>query len=394
MAHDVFISYSIQDQAIAEAVCTGLESQGLRCWIAPRDVPAGAKYQLAILDAIDKSRAMVLVLSSGANASLNVESEVDRAVHRRVPIIPFRIEAVLYSETLDRYLGSIHWLDALTPPLEAHIQSLAETLHRLPVGQDNAAAAPRTIINALGMRLALIPAGEFDMGSPDSDKEAEDDEKPQHRVRITRPFYLGVTEMTQGQYLAVTGQNPSCFQGSDDLPVEQVSWYDAVAFCNALSTSEGLSPYYQLLAESVEIPDRKEPGYRLPTEAEWEYACRAGNPSRVGDEGRLLDRCAWYADNSGRTTHPVGQKCANGFGLYDMHGNVWEWCWDRYAEDYYKEAPGADPAGPSETSVRVIRGESWSGPRRDARSAHRGWSAPHSRDFCLGFRVARGQSSR
>ena len=212
------------------------------------------------------------------------------------------------------------------------------------------------------MKLALIPAGEFLMGSPDSDKDASDDEKPQHRVRITQPFYLGVYQVTQGQYRAVTGANPSHFKGSDDLPVESVSWHDAIAFCNKLSEREGLKPYYQLDAATRSGGE----GYRLPTEAEWEYACRAGSTTRYsfGDDAASLGEYAWFNGNSGGKTHPVGQKRPNAFGLYDMHGNVWEWCWDVYAA-YNANSPGADPDGPSGASGRVIRGGCWGDFPRD-----------------------------
>ena len=152
------------------------------------------------------------------------------------------------------------------------------------------------------MKLVLIPAGEFLMGSPDSDKDAQTDEKPQHRVRITRPFYLGATEVTQGQYRAVTGQSPSNFKGSDDLPVEMVTWNDAIAFCDKLSE-----------LEKGQLGGAR---YRLPTEAEWEYACRGGSTTRYsfGDDAASLGEFAWHDGNSGSKTHPVGQKRPNACG--------------------------------------------------------------------------------
>ena len=244
------------------------------------------------------------------------------------------------------------------------------------------AEPPKPITNSIGMKLVLIPAGEFLMGSPDSDKDARDDEKPQHRVRITRPFYLGATEVTQGQYRAVTGQSPSHFKGSDDLPVEQVSWNDAIAFCDKLSELEK----GQLGGAS----------YRLPTEAEWEYACRAGSTTRYsfGDDAARLGEFAWYDGNSGGKTHPVGQKRPNALNLYDMHGNVWEWCQDWYDKDYYGQSPGADPPGPAQAASRVDRGGSWFGNPQLARSAYRLGSDPGDRGNDLGFRAARVQSSR
>jgi formylglycine-generating enzyme required for sulfatase activity len=257
------------------------------------------------------------------------------------------------------------------------------------------AAEPEILTTQVGqIRLKRIPAGEFLMGSPDGDNQAYPDEQPQHRVRITRPFCVGVFEVTQGQYQAVMGQNPSSFKGSSELPVEQVSWLDAVRFCNRLSEQERLQPFYEINGDNVCVPDWDGTGYRLPTEAEWEYACRAGRTTRYsfGDDEARLGEFAWFAGNSGKKTRPVGQKQPNGFGLYDMHGNVWEWCWDRYAADYYKRSPVDDPPGAAGVSDRVFRGGCWLLEPRDARSASRLWRWPGYRLFNLGFRLARGQS--
>jgi formylglycine-generating enzyme required for sulfatase activity len=322
---------------------------------------------------------------------------------------------------------------------------------RGPVGIVEARPA-KVLTNTIGMRLRLIPAGEFLMGSPDWDKDAKDSEKPQHRVRITRPFYLGTTEVTVGQFrrlVASTGlrteaetdgkggvgrrmvngkfeQGPRYtwrdpgFPQTDDHPVVNVSWNDAIMFCNKLSELEGLGPYYQFGAGSRSGGD----GYRLPTEAEWEYACRAGNTTRYtfGDDASRVSQFAWFATNSGReswdsyrfwidsgkdapkyqgelfrhgcASHPVGQKQPNTFGLYDMHGNVWEWCWDGHDKDYYRYSPSTDPPGPSQAAVRVFRGGGWSIFPQSGRSADRVRDSPGYRNFDLGFRVARAQSGR
>ena len=215
--------------------------------------------------------------------------------------------------------------------------------------------------------MVLIPAGEFLMGSDAGDS----DEKPEHRVRITKPFYLGKYEVTQEQWAAVMGNNPSRFQGPKN-PVEQVSWDDCQEFCRRLSAKEG-----------------KE--YRLPTEAEWEYACRAGSTGEYcfGDEGSRLGEYAWYLSNSQRETHAVGQKRPNAWGLYDMHGNVWEWCADHYDQDYYRNSPVDDPQGPSGGAYRVNRGGSWVSTAGFCRSANRGRNSPGIRGNSLGFRLAR-----
>jgi formylglycine-generating enzyme required for sulfatase activity len=157
---------------------------------------------------------------------------------------------------------------------------------------------------------------------PGSKREWFDDEQPEHPVKITRPFFLGIHDVTQEQYRAVMGENPSHFKGSDVLPVETVTWLDAVAFCNKLSTRENRSPYYRVNGTEVAVLGGK--GYRLPTEAEWEYACRAGAATTYpfGDAPGGLGEHAWYGGNSGGKSHPVGQKRANAWGLYDMLGNV------------------------------------------------------------------------
>ena len=214
-------------------------------------------------------------------------------------------------------------------------------------------AAPELITTRIGqIKLKRIPAGEFMMSSNGSDSVPYDEEfldnaaseagKKKHRVRITRPFYLGVYEVTQAQYEAVMGNNPSFFtangrgkdrvpgQSTDRHPVEQVGWLDAVKFCNKVSEREGIAPFYEIDGGKVTVADWNRPGYRLPTEAEWQYACRANTSTRYpfGDDAARLGEYGWFSGNSGDKTHPVGEKRPNGFGLYDMLGNVSERCWD------------------------------------------------------------------
>lgn len=222
------------------------------------------------------------------------------------------------------------------------------------------------VVNSVGMKLAYIPPGEFEMGSPIDEKGRAEDEL-QHRVKLTRAFRIGVTEVTQGQWEKVMGYNRSNFKGSD-LPVEKMSWREAVAFCKKLSKDEGKV-------------------YRLPTEAEWEYACRAGATGAFGGTGNI-DEMAWYADNSEEKSHPVGTKKANAWGLYDMHGNVSEWCSDRYGAEY-AEGEAVDPEGPAVGTYRVVRGGSWSHFARACRCAARS-SVPESYQLRqTGFRVVK-----
>ena len=220
------------------------------------------------------------------------------------------------------------------------------------------------------MKFRKIPAGKFTMGSPE--KERDSDEGPLHIVRITKPFYLGMYEVTQAQWKAVMGNNPSKYKDcGDDCPVEMVKWNDVQEFINKLNQKEGSNKY------------------RLPTEAEWEYACRAESNTKFsfGDDVGVLGQYAWYVENSGGSTHPVGQKKPNAWGLYDIHGNVWEWVYDRYGN--YPPAPVTDPTGPPSGASRVIRGGSWLNVPGDARSAYRSKYTPGFSYHLLGFRLAR-----
>jgi formylglycine-generating enzyme required for sulfatase activity len=230
----------------------------------------------------------------------------------------------------------------------------------------------KTITNSIGMKFVLIPAGSFIMGSPPGELKRNQDEH-QHRVTISRPFYLQTTEVTQDQWVAVMGKNPSWFKGRGDRPVENVSYQQAREFIDRLNRRE------------------KTTRYRLPTEAEWEFACRAGTTTvySCGDSPGCLSGCAWCSSNSGGKTHPVGKKPPNRWGLFDMHGNVWEWCSDRYNEDYYKKSPPSDPKGPAMGGDRVFRGGAWAGGPSQLRSARRNDGGPSCRLSYLGFRVAR-----
>jgi len=226
----------------------------------------------------------------------------------------------------------------------------------------------------------LIQPGSFMMGSPSSESGRDNDEK-QHRVTITRPFFLKATEVTQGEWNAVMGSNPSKFSScGDDCPVEKVSWYDAVDYVNALSRKEGLEQCYHF----GRFKGLSCKGYRLPTEAEWEYAARAGSTeARYGD----LNSIAWYNNNSGRKTHPVGEKKPNAWGLFDMIGNVWEWTNDWQGD--YPDGALSDPVGRKSGSFRVRRGGCWSFGVKACRAAGRAGNDPDVRGKHLGFRPAR-----
>jgi uncharacterized protein (TIGR02996 family) len=252
------------------------------------------------------------------------------------------------------------------------------------------------LTNSIGMRLALVPAGKFLMGSPDKEKERSDDEGPRHEVEISQAFYLGVFPVTQEQYQKVMGKNPSWFsakgEGKDEVkgldtsefPVEQVSWHDAKKFCKKLSA----------------LPQEKEKKrlYRLPTEAEWEYACRGGRAGQPFHFGASLS--STQANFNGNNpyggadkgpylvrTCKVGGYPANAFGLHDVHGNVFEWCADWHDTNYYASSPHKDPKGPTTGTARVLRGGSWYVYGWNCRTAFRNGGDPGIRGSSLSFRV-------
>jgi formylglycine-generating enzyme required for sulfatase activity len=241
------------------------------------------------------------------------------------------------------------------------------------------------ITNSIGMKLTYIPPGTFSMGSPKDEKDRSEDEE-QHEVEITKGFYLGVYEVTQGEYEKVMGANPSYFSSKGDgktkvagvdtsrFPVESVSYEDAVKFCTTLSA----------------LPEEKQKkrAYRLPTEAEWEYACRGGATSKTPFHfGQSLSSDQANFDGKLGRTCKVGSYQPNGFGLYDMHGNVWEWCSDWYGKDYYGKSPKRDPQGPSEGSSRVFRGGCWINRAESCAAAYRRTIAPTRANNYLGFRL-------
>lgn len=234
-------------------------------------------------------------------------------------------------------------------------------------------------------KMLALPPGEFRMGS-----QSFDDERPVHKVQLSQSFALSETEVTQGQYQAVVGENPSQFKGQpgwEQRPVERVSWLDAVNYCNKLSEKEGLASCYKVQGEVVTWAGLDCPGYRLPTEAEWEYAARAGAATEYAGS-QQIDEVAWYGGNAGNQTQPVGTKAANAWRLKDMSGNVWEWVWDFYTENY-QGAGRRDPVGPESGSRRVIRGGAWDYDAEFARIADRFGNAPGDRDKNVGFRLAR-----
>ena len=293
-------------------------------------------------------------------------------------------------------VSASNWKELCRVPAASFLQAILVMSVFLPCTLAEDKQDHGVIENSVGMRMVMIPPGKFDMGAPVTEVGSRIDEQPVHTVEITTPFYLGVYEVTQAAYEKVVGVNPSYFSRTGAgqlkvekldvarLPVEQVSWEDCMAFCEKLSA----------------LPEEKAAGrvYRLPTEAEWQYSCRAGSTGPFSTGASLGGNDANFNGNFpygdaprgvflGRTS-TVGSYKPNTFGLYDMHGNVAELTADRYGRHYYKDSPSADPKGPEAGNDRVVLGGSWGTDAARCRSAFRRSNATSGKAYYFGFRVA------
>jgi formylglycine-generating enzyme required for sulfatase activity len=383
---DIFISYKREEQSAARKLADALEKKGWSVWWDPK-LRAGERFDDAIEEALKGAKSVIVMWSKLSVRSRYVRDEATYALNRDklVPIkiekveLPFRFEGI-QTEELINWDGSENFSG-----YQKLIADLISILGNPPIEERKHKAIPKTFKNSFGMEFVLIPAGSFTMGSRMSLKELVDRfgggkelfefEKPHHTVKIERSFYLQTTPVTQGQWERVIGNNPSEFNDcGDDCPVEQVSWNDVQQFIKKLNQIE------------------KTKDYRLPSEAEWEYACRAGSDAEFsfGDDVAMLNEFGWYKDNSGGKPHPVRGKKPNAWGLYDMHGNVWEWVEDDWHE-CYEGAPADNSAWVDNPrgSYRVFRGGSWSYDARGCRSAMRYGIRPGDRDRYVGFRLSR-----
>ena len=241
------------------------------------------------------------------------------------------------------------------------------------VANSGGSVTPETFTSSsTSMEFVLIPPGEFDMGSSSEEQDRSDSESPVHKVTIKNPFYMGRSSVTQRQWKKIMGNNPSHFKG-EDQPVEMVSWNEVQEFVKKLNTAENTDKY------------------RLPSEAEWEYACRAGTQTRYsfGDDESKLNEYAWYAKNSGSKTHSISRKKPNPWGLYDMHGNIWEWVQDKWHENYNGSPSDGSIWEDGDSFDRVSRGGSWYCDAESCRSSGRFRRDPDSLFSNLGFRLLR-----
>jgi formylglycine-generating enzyme required for sulfatase activity len=398
MMSDIFLSYAIEDQERVRPLVAALTQQGWSVFW-DRKIPGGRTWQEVLEEELEITCSIVVVWSENSIKRKWVMEEADAGIRKRLPLSPVLIDAVLpplefrSKQTVDlsvwdgdtnsaafqnlvRNIRKTLGQPARLKPLQPIIQATHEPEPPEPKSAEGQPEpelqVTRELTNSLGMHFVLIPAGTFLMGSEIAEG-GDEDERPQHQVTLSQPFYLQTTSVTQGQWKRLMGENPSSFhECGEDCPVENVSWDDAQECIKKLNRME------------------KTDQYRLPTEAQWEYACRAGSTqSYCFDEGEAeLGQYAWYADNSQKSTHPVGRLKPNAWGLHDMHGNVYEWCQDWFGE--YPPGPVTDPKGPWDGKYRVLRGGSWDGEAGDVRSAYRYRLTPGYRYGHEGFRVVRG----
>ena len=367
MEHEVFISYSSKDKNIADAVCHSLEENGITCWIAPRDVIPGVSYAKQIIQSINSCKVVVLVFSENSNKSEHVENEIDEGFNAKKPIIPFMIDKTQMNQELGYYLKRKHWLIAYPDYREKTADLVASILRLLGRDHPQMEKGPECV----PIKMIKVEGGTFEMGATvEQGKDAFDSERPRHKVTISS-FEISEAPITVLQYRefcnATGAKMPTApsWGWIDNHPIVNVSWYDADKFA-------------------------KWKRCRLPTEAEWEFAARGGNLSKhfKYSGGNTPDEIGWFADNTGQTgTRPVRAKKPNELGLYDMSGNVYEWCNDW--KDEYTSDDQVNPIGPENGIIKASKGGSWHSSTRSLRVSNRDDDPPEFYSHNVGFRIAK-----
>ena len=380
-AWDIFICYAREDLPTATRLHDELARAGIAAWLDKKRLIGGQNWKIEVKKAMQRSRCILALLSShSVSKSGYVQKELREALEMlehlppdRILIIPVRLDDC---EPAHEQLRDLQWIDLF----ESHEEGLAQIVQAFrfsaeSVGAYNDTPLQNVTIDLSGgvtLDLLAIPGGTFWMGSPDG--VGEKNEHPRHQVTLA-PFLMGKYPVTQAEWQAVMGNNPSKFKDAD-RPVECVSWDECQEFLKKLNAT-------------VETHGRASLQFRLPTEAEWEYACRAGSETiwHFGNDSAQLENYAWHDENSRDKTHAVGKLQPNAFDLYDMYGNVWEWCQDWFNETYYANSPRENPAGQSSGKYRLLRGGSWYNLPDGCRSACRGSFASANQGSNIGCRV-------
>jgi formylglycine-generating enzyme required for sulfatase activity len=381
----IFLCYAREDEARVRDVHRRLRALGFELWMDKVNLLPGHRWQQEIPRALRASDFVLIFFSKNSvNKRGYVQREFKLALDtlQEVPedvihTIPVRLDNC----DIPEQFGFLQWCNLferggfqrLVQAIRAGVSQRPEPAVRLEESTTPAAGQSRVLTlsprltNSIGMEFVLIAAGTFRMGWHDGGFY----ENPVHQVTISQPFYLGKYAVTQGQWDAVMRTNRSHFTGNPNHPVVRVSWEETQEFIRELTAKEGSTIY------------------RLPTEAEWEYACRAGSTTvySFGDDPHQLDEYGWYSENARARTHPVGQLKPNAWGLYDMHGNVWEWVQDW--DGMYSPEPVTDPRGPSSGLCRVVRGGSWNNSAEVCRSASRYRDMLRISNANFGFRLLR-----
>ena len=393
--YDIFISHSTKDEKTIEDLCHYLEERNLHCFVAYRDVPKGKDWGEFIVNAIEDCKVFVYVHTQASNKSKETTRELNLAFEAECLVIPFRIENIEYIKAKKYRLTNINWLDAFPGNPEDYFGELFEKIKpyfhdRIQEGDEIEPQCRKTelkrneleeqqregreedqIVTLKGVEFKMlrVQGGTFQMGATsEQGSDAADNEYPVHSVTLS-DYHIGQTQVTQELWKAVMGNNPSFFKGDNQRPVENVSWNDCQKFIDKLNRLTGKN-------------------FRLPTEAEWEYAARGGNKSKgyKYSGSNDVNTVAWYDDNSGGKTHAVATKQANELGLYDMSGNVWECCQDWYGD--YTSHSQSNPKGANTGSSRVLRGGNWISSAGFVRVSRRSGYTPDIRLYDYGLRLA------
>lgn len=372
--YDIFISYSSNDQKVVEALWSYLEMKKLRCFVAYNDVPKGKDWGSYIVKAITDCKLFIYVHSQSANKSEETTREINLAFKKRCIVIPFRIDPSEYIPAKEYRLTNVNWLDAFPDKPDNYFEALYEMIKsNFPdrIKEEDKEEESDILFKCRSVEFSMVKVvgGTFRRGKTSGlFGRLLGDKKPEQLVKLS-DYYIGQTQVTQELWEAVMGNNPSRFTSNNKHPVEKVSWNDCQEFIKKLNELTGKQ-------------------FRLPTEAEWEFAARGGNKSKGYKYSGSNDAStvAWHKNNSGNKTHPVALKQANELLLYDMSGNVWEWCQDLYGD--YSSTPQTNPKGASDGVDHVIRGGSWYYEAKLARVSSRNDSSPINRFSDIGFRLA------